>query len=244
VGADVEPRLAEPSWLTRAELDYLVEAVGNGFAGLTERSEASLSRSRSNGVSYDFFLSVSCWRLVFASMSAKKRTPAQREVDLVTLLKLLKRGVTHADAGAALGVTRQQIDYDWKQLLKRLQHEQSHKAEALRAGKLAEYAAIKAAAWDGWKRSQQPAEVLVVKMRELSGAPSAGQPSAAPAKCSESSKRSKGRSGDPRFLAVVRGCVESECALQGLVPPKKLRHESDSDTPPFKVYSGFDPDDV
>ncbi len=157
-------------------------------------------------------------------MATRKRSKLQREDDLGKLLALLRRGVSQGAAGKLLGVTQQQISYDWLELLDRLKLEKNPDTEAHRLALQAEYAEMKEKLWNGWDRSQQPAEVLIVKVKESPGKAGKGKDEKAPLaeKRTESMKRSEGQAGDPHFIDSLSRIAEGERKMWGLDAPVKI----------------------
>ena len=52
-------------------------------------------------------------------MAQTKRTPIQRERDLLEISSLYLRGITQAEIASQLGVSQQQVSYDLKILQRR-----------------------------------------------------------------------------------------------------------------------------
>lgn len=152
-------------------------------------------------------------------MSRPKRTKAQREQDLVETARLLRRGVSKTEIARRLGVTRQQIVYDWRKLVEQLHEDREQDVTAGVAKKLAEYAEVKAEAWLGWERSKEDKRRQVAeKITTADGGSAASSTSR-----TKALKQTEGRLPDHDYLAIVLRCLEAERELEGLDPPKEHR---------------------
>jgi hypothetical protein len=167
-------------------------------------------------------------------VAAPKRTPEQRESDLATVADLYLRGRTQQQIGHALGVSRQQVSYDLKELNRRWRKEQFGKVDARKAEQLARVDRIEAAAWDGWDKSCRDAETLHDETESGRCGP-AGNPLPDRKK---TGKTVKGQAGDPRFLERVCWCVAKRCRILGLYAPQKLAPTDPTGEKPYDHTRG------
>jgi hypothetical protein len=86
-----------------------------------------------------------------------QRGKDQRILDMVQMVKLLKRGWTKRDIADYFGVTVTTIDKDWKLILTQLKEDRADEAQSLLEIKLAEYSEIKREAWAAWEESKRDA---------------------------------------------------------------------------------------
>lgn len=143
-------------------------------------------------------------------MAAPKRTKAQREIDLITVARMFCRGASHREIAQAIGVSRQQADYDCQTLLQRWRDETT----STRDIELAKINHLEATAWDAYERSCRDAETRIAKTVTT-----------ADGERTEATQREEGQVGDPRWLEIVRWCINRRCELLQLDPPKVTQQE-------------------
>ena len=164
-------------------------------------------------------------------MSIKKRTPPQIEADRLRIAQLYLRGLSHYAIAAEIGtVTRQQISYDLKLIRKQWLDASFTALEERRAEELAKIDALEVTYWTAWEKSCRDAEVLFA--RKSQDADGDGR--------TETSKRTEGQYGDPRFLAGVERCIAMRCKLFGLDEPKRIEllvASAQKDTPITELSS-------
>jgi hypothetical protein len=89
-------------------------------------------------------------------MAANTRNRTQRERDREQVAALHLQGLSHREIAEQLGVSRQQVTYDLK-IIRELWKERAATAPARRREEmLAEFEYAKRAAWDAFRRSQEP----------------------------------------------------------------------------------------
>jgi hypothetical protein len=152
-------------------------------------------------------------------MPAHKRTPGQREADLVRLAEMYLRARTQQSMADELGVSRQQVQYDLKVLHRRWVRDQLTDYDARKARELERVDRIEAQAWDAWERSRRDAETLHDRTESDGKKDENGRP--APTKTVQE-KTTRSQAGDPRFLERVSWCVSERCRILGLYAPKEL----------------------
>jgi hypothetical protein len=94
--------------------------------------------------------------------------------------------------------------------------------EAHKQRELARIDAVEVEAWRGWQRSCRPE----VSETERSGT----RPGDQGGHFEERSRTRKGQAGDPRFLQIIEGCIESRRKILGLDAPVKSTVELTGET--------------
>lgn len=133
------------------------------------------------------------------------------------------RGTIQADIARQLGVVQGTVSRDLAAIRADWRQSAVMDFDARKDQELAKIDEVERAAWDGWRRSQEPAETT---RAEISG------------DVQKAVKTTEGQAGDPRFLQTVLNCVERRCRILGIDAPDKVSVSG----PSYKVYVGFDPE--
>lgn len=149
-------------------------------------------------------------------MAKPKRTPIEREHDLLTISRRYLAGDIQADIAIDLGLSQQQISYDLKELQRRWLNSSVSNLDEAKARELAKVDNLELEYWQAWKRSQEDAETVKQKGEVVPG--EGGKPSI---KTTDTEKTTKGQAGDPRFLQGVQWCIERRCKILGVDAPEK-----------------------
>ena len=128
-----------------------------------------------------------------------------------TVADLWLRCVTLADIARKLGVHRSQITRDLQKVRAEWKESRIASYDERVLDELARIDRLEETAWQGWDRSILDAGTRTVKIVKREGG-----------ERSESWEREEGQSGDPRYLAEVRHCIELRAKLLGLMVQ---RHE-------------------
>lgn len=122
-----------------------------------------------------------------------------RDERMLRVAKAYLRGVAVIDIAKKEGVDRKAI-YDDMAKLRRIWWKRNNRAsDKLVAEQAAKLDAAEAAAWEGWERScRRFRETTVESGEEGKG---------------KTTKKTRGQSGDPAFLAVIAKIVEQRCRL-------------------------------
>lgn len=137
-------------------------------------------------------------------MSGPKRTKAQREKDLAYIEPFYVKGWALRRIAAKISSERDyslsavQIMHDCHELIKRWQALQLKDIDKMKARELEKINKIESEAWRGWQRS------LKNKERVTTG------------KRTGDEFMTEGQAGDPRFLQVVKQCIDKRCEILGL----------------------------
>jgi len=132
--------------------------------------------------------------------SAKDRLLRRREF----VADLYIRGWNQYKIADHLGVNQATISRDLVKVRKTWQDNMSESWETHVGRELAKVDAIEAAAWEAWERSRADKLTSKVKKTTKDG------------KIQEVIRHGQSGSGDPRFLAEARHCVERRCRILGL----------------------------
>ena len=99
-------------------------------------------------------------------MPGPRLTNGERAVHVEKVSELYLKGWHHAAIAAALGFTRQQIDYDVKQLHIRWQRAAHANIDQHKSRELAKVDQLERTYWEAWDRSRLPQETSQSKRRE------------------------------------------------------------------------------
>jgi hypothetical protein len=145
-------------------------------------------------------------------MARPKRTKEARLDDMVKMTSMLRRGVPRYAIAQQLGVSAQQISYDWKVVVRQYHKDMNADIEELIGEKLLQYAEIKKEAWEAWEKSKLDAEEETTE--EFTSAKYSN---------TKTISKKSGRCGDPNFLKIICQCMKEECELQCLYPAKEIK---------------------
>lgn len=123
------------------------------------------------------------------------------------------------EIAAELDISQATVSKDLKVLQKEWQEARINDIDERKRQELAKIDNLELEHWEGWRRSQQDAEVQTVKML--------GKES--PDKM-EKTRRTEGQVGDPRFLTGIQWCINKRCELLGLDAPKRQDITSNDQT--------------
>ncbi len=161
-------------------------------------------------------------------MAAPKRTNIQRERDLVIVADLYLKGHTQqyiadevSEEYDRFSLTRQQIGYDVKKLIKRWQKSQLVDVDQAKIGELAKINHLERTYWDAWDRSCKDAETVTQKTKGVVQRRQGEDGAFVAERPAEATKTSKGQAGDPRFLTGIQWCIEQRCKILGVYAPEK-----------------------
>ena len=122
----------------------------------------------------------------------------QRADRLQRVAKMYLSGVSARDIALKEGVPRQAIYDDMRRLRKIWWNRNNRAADSLIAEQVAKIDRAEQAAWEGWERSCKNA---TEKTTETGG------------ESTKVTKKIKGQSGNPSFLAVIAKLIEQRCKL-------------------------------
>lgn len=160
-----------------------------------------------------------------------KRTTIQRERDLLQVAEMYLRAETQEAIAVAIsenypsfGITRQQIGYDIKKLIKRWLKSQLINIDEAKARELAKVDRLEREYWDAWERSKEDKETVTKeKIERVAAQPEDDKAGRADDKAGRAKvqMRSEGQVGNPAFLSGLQWCIERRCKLLGLDAPQK-----------------------
>lgn len=156
--------------------------------------------------------------------TAHKRDSFQRERDLPRIAELYCKGKTQAEIAEALGLSRQQIGYDLRDIQNRWERIAAKELGRRKGRELARIDHLERVAWEAWARSCQDAKGTHVKTVRRGD----GQD------ITTLEKTTKGQCGDPRFLERVAWCIAQRLEIMGAYAPKKVAPTT-SEGNPFPV---------
>jgi hypothetical protein len=171
-------------------------------------------------------------------MATRKRTAAQRAYDLTFIERLHLRGHTEQEIADKLSkerpydLTRQQISYDLRKLLKMWLKEAQAEVEEEKARALAELRTLQHEYWELYEASKEPFRKVITKGR---GKGDSKQPAHL-----EKTTAVEERLGDPRYLAGVQWCIEQRLKIFGVYAAVKVDHSGGISV---KGYVDISPDD-
>lgn len=172
-------------------------------------------------------------------MAAPKRTDFEHERDLEIISDQYLRGKSQQEMADYLNddyypdrpLSRQQIGYDVKVLVRRWRKSAERRIDERKAIELARLDRLEREYQEGYERSMR--DVKSTTVEELGVATDeAGMILGAKVK---QVKKTEGQVGNPAFLAGVLSCIAKRCQILGLDEPKKL--DVTSGGKPLKGYT-------
>lgn len=145
---------------------------------------------------------------IAAANSHRKRSPEEREQQLVTIAERILKGESQYSIAKDLGVSQQQISNDMKEVKRRWNERTMEAYGEHVARQLAEITIVKRNAWDGWEKSRGAKRWAKASAK---GATNASTPA-----FTEKQTGEEQRDGNPQFLDVVMRAMEKEARLLGL----------------------------
>jgi transposase-like protein len=151
-----------------------------------------------------------------------KRTPEQRKLDRILMVRLLRRGYSKSSIAQKLGVCRTQIEYDWKKVLQQLAKDYDSNPEHLLAKQLAELEELKLEARKAfeWYKGVASKEAAKHLFDMLQAAQESGMKLDLPP---ELVIKLKSKEPNPALLQVIEKCLKAERDLAGLEAPKRAK---------------------
>jgi hypothetical protein len=128
---------------------------------------------------------------------------------------LYLRGLTQHEIAQRLNITRQQVGYDLKVLLRRWQESALADFNAKKAAELAKVDELERTYWEAWQRSCQAREITTQERTQTGEGP-ADEPRR------KVGVRKEERDGNPEFLRGVERCVEMRCKILGAYAAVKI----------------------
>jgi biotin operon repressor len=151
-------------------------------------------------------------------MAANKRTPIEREADLLKIAKLYFEGKQQVEIANELNITQQQISYDLKTLQTRWTEGAKALIDEAKGRELAKLDNLEREYWTGWVDSKK-------EYRGTTAERTRGKNFGTKVQI-----KKEQRLGDPRFLDGVRSCIERRCKILGLEAPTKAQVSIDKMT--------------
>ncbi|MFG0261016.1 MAG: hypothetical protein ACF788_01300 [Novipirellula sp. JB048] len=123
-----------------------------------------------------------------------------------TVARLFLQGASLSEVARQLCISPSTASRDMMKAREAWKKETAKTYDELLPEKLAELDAIRAAAWEGWKRSIRPENTI---SNETSVGPDG--------ETQRRGRKRKSTAGDDRFLARLESCLRLECQLRGLL---------------------------
>jgi transposase len=166
-------------------------------------------------------------------MAARKRTPFQREEDLVQITRLYLQGRTQRDIAEVVGVSQGQVNHDLKLIQTRWRESSIMDMNEAKQRELARLDELEREYWAAWEQSKNE---RTKARQESDGKSKDGKPNVVRA-----TMEREQRDGNPAFLAGVMSCIERRCKLLGLDAPAKAELTG-KDGGPIKTEVANKPD--
>ena len=147
-----------------------------------------------------------------AGTAGAKRTEVQRELDKAEMMKMLARGASRRQVAEHLGVSIEQVGYDYRLVMKELAANTTEDAAVVRQVKLEEIAELKREAWQAWEKSK--GQRIKVTRSTFEGNNGIRE---------QVTEERVDACGNPQFLAVLDRLITAERELMGLNPPKEVK---------------------
>lgn len=156
-------------------------------------------------------------------MASTKRTPAERESDLLKIASLYFEGKTQAEIAGQLNITQQQVSYDLKTLQTRWSESAIVKIDEAKGRELAKVDKLELEYWSAYRKSQKEFRSVSAKRNRIDVPKNEdGEKVSKTGKITELNVKREMRVGDPRYLAGVSWCIERRCKILGLDAPAKV----------------------
>jgi transposase len=166
-------------------------------------------------------------------MAARKRTPFQREEDLVQITRLYLQGRTQRDIAEVVGVSQGQVNHDLKLIQQRWRESSIMDMNEAKQRELARLDELEREYWAAWEQSKNE---RTRARQESDGKSRDGKHNVVRA-----TMEKEQRDGNPAFLAGVMSCIERRCKLLGLDAPAKAELTG-KDGGPIKTEVANKPD--
>lgn len=144
-------------------------------------------------------------------MATRKRGKRQRERDLEIIADLYVQGYSQAKIAEQIGVSREQIKYDIKEIREKWVESQIDNFEAYKAEEIRKINALEREAWEGLRRSIAERKRTRIEDRD----------SEDKGKTKIRSVTVEERDGDPRFMQIIATCIDRRCKIRGIDAPTK-----------------------
>ena len=143
-----------------------------------------------------------------------KRTPRQREADLLKVVELYVKGWSQSKIGKHLGFSQVTISNDLKLIHKRWKENTTLDLDDYKHKELAKLDRLEVEYWDAWEKSKEDSKVMTQRDGMTPTGPT-----------SSKEMRQQEETGDPRYLDGVLKCVDRRSKLLGLDAPVKTEVE-------------------
>lgn len=136
------------------------------------------------------------------------RTPGEIELSKTQIAIWMRRGWTQTRIAEELKVSPATVAYHWKKIVRGSRAIRDRNIESLITVKLEQYSEIIREAWDAWERSKQDAVKVMTESSAFG---------------SKDRETRENQCGDPRYLLVVKQCLDSMSNLLGLNPDREIK---------------------
>lgn len=156
-----------------------------------------------------------------------KRSPAERERDLVIVARLYLRSYTQQEIADYIGnrrpykLTQQQISHDLREIRGLWLNSALQDFDAHKSKELARLDELERQYWSGWKRSLEDQETNEKLSVEDVNVGVGGQVASGYRRHKSSTKRTT-RDGSAAFLQGIERCIELRCRILGMFEPEKF----------------------
>lgn len=153
---------------------------------------------------------------------AAKRTPGEREIDLIEIANLYMKGETlhsiadHISNKRHYSLSHVTIHKDIKMLRARWIESQLVDFDSAKAKELTKIDTLESEYWFAWNRSLQKSEEIMTELVQDKVNQTAGY------KREKVKKKEITTYGDPRYLQGVQWCIDKRCKIFGLDAPNKV----------------------
>lgn len=173
------------------------------------------------------------------SKTGPKRTPFQREKDLVEIARCYLHGMSQMEIAAELDVSQSQISRDLKVLHERWVKSALVDLNEAKARELARIDQLEREYWDAWRVSC--GERIDTETEQIAGGNGATDRKRVKVKKVK-------QAGDPEYLAGIQWCIEMRCKILGIYQPGRaanplgmIDYNKLTDAQLERIYNGEDP---
>jgi hypothetical protein len=158
------------------------------------------------------------------SKGRKGRSPDQIRKDRTEIARLYLEGLTQAEIGLRLSLSRQQVGYDLESVRREWLKSSLMDFNVRKAQELAKIDHHERVCRAAWEESKQVREITTTE-----------QVTGADGERVKAALRKENQTGDPRYLAGIQWCIEQRCKILGLNAPQRHQHGGDYDSPSIRI---------
>jgi hypothetical protein len=168
-------------------------------------------------------------------MATRTRSVAKREADLLVIADLHFQGESQEAIAGQLGISRQQVGYDLRELERRWREASLREVDEAKARELARIDDLERKYRREWEASRAEKQSTVTE--SVTGGPGANTRNRARIAKEQ-------RLGNASYLAGVQWCIEQRCKILGIIAPTKVALVRDDEIRRIADERGLNPVEI